>query len=134
CLNTGGGVRHGFRRLGATCDRQSGSTFPLFNTIVTCSAVDAAGNRGSASFSVFVRDTVAPIVRVVSPAADAMLPASPSPVVVDVEVIEAVGISRVFINNVSASMVGTTPLGTLWRANLFVPAGTALSIFPDAFD
>lgn len=35
-----------------TCDRPSGSTFSAETTTVTCSAVDAAGNRFSASFTV----------------------------------------------------------------------------------
>jgi hypothetical protein len=63
-----------------------------------------------------------------------MIPTSPSPVVVDVEVIEAVGLSRVFINSVNAVMVGTTGQGTLWRASLFAPAGAALQIVPVAID
>ena len=108
--------------------------FPLFTTFVTCSAVDAAGNKAFFSFSIFVRDSIAPVARVVSPSPDAMIPTAPSTVSVDVEVIEAIGVSRVFINNVNAVMVGTTGQGTLWRASLSVPAGTALSIMPMAFD
>ena len=38
----------------ATCAPASGSSFPLGTTIVTCSATDAAGNVGHASFTVFV--------------------------------------------------------------------------------
>jgi len=45
-----------------TCDHASGSTFPLGTTLVTCSATDAAGNTGSASFSVTVVDTTAPFI------------------------------------------------------------------------
>ena len=45
-----------------TCDHASGSTFPLSTTLVTCSATDAAGNTGSASFSVTVVDTTAPFI------------------------------------------------------------------------
>ncbi len=48
----------------ATCDVPSGSTFPLGTTKVTCSATDAAGNTGSASFTVTVRDTTPPTISV----------------------------------------------------------------------
>ncbi|MEQ1850547.1 MAG: HYR domain-containing protein [Chthoniobacteraceae bacterium] len=42
----------------------SGSLFPIGVTTVTATAVDGAGNVGSASFTVTVRDTVAPVVNV----------------------------------------------------------------------
>lgn len=47
-----------------TCSSASGSTFPLGTTTVNCSAIDAAGNTDSASFSVSVVDTTPPIVNV----------------------------------------------------------------------
>ena len=48
-------------RIAANCDKQSGDTFPLGATTVTCSATDAAGNESAqGSFSVTVRDTTAP--------------------------------------------------------------------------
>ena len=43
-----------------TCDRAQGSTFPLGDTIVTCSATDLTGNTGTAAFTVTVVDTTAP--------------------------------------------------------------------------
>jgi hypothetical protein len=46
--------------LTPTCLPASGSTFPLGTTTVTCSATDAAGNTGSATFTVTVQDTTAP--------------------------------------------------------------------------
>lgn len=46
--------------VAATCTPGSGSTFPLGATEVTCSAKDAAGNLGSASFTVTVVDTTPP--------------------------------------------------------------------------
>src|SRR2546428_12013628 len=44
----------------SSCSRLSGSTFPLGVTSVTCSAMDAHGNLGSASFTITVRDTTPP--------------------------------------------------------------------------
>lgn len=48
--------------LGTTCTTASGSTFAIRTTPVTCTATDAAGNTGSASFNVTVEDTIAPTV------------------------------------------------------------------------
>lgn len=47
-----------------TCDAESGSAFALGTTAVTCQATDEAGNTGSASFTVTVRDTTPPAVTV----------------------------------------------------------------------
>jgi large repetitive protein len=46
--------------LTAVCTPASGSTFPITTTTVNCSATDAAGNTGTASFTITVRDTTAP--------------------------------------------------------------------------
>ena len=46
------------------CEPNSGSTFALGTTTVICSATDAAGNTGTDSFTVTVRDTTAPTVPV----------------------------------------------------------------------
>ncbi len=48
--------------VSAACLPASGSTFPLGTTSVTCSATDAAGNTGHASFTVKVQDTTPPTV------------------------------------------------------------------------
>jgi len=45
-----------------TCLPASGSTFALGTTLVTCSATDAHGNIGSASFNVIVQDTTPPVI------------------------------------------------------------------------
>jgi hypothetical protein len=42
-----------------TCTPASGSTFPIATTTVTCSATDAAGNTGTATFTVLVRGAAA---------------------------------------------------------------------------
>jgi hypothetical protein len=46
------------------CAAASGSVFALGHTTVTCTAHDAAGNVGSRSFDVLVRDTTPPAVHV----------------------------------------------------------------------
>ncbi|MEA2484260.1 MAG: hypothetical protein QOC55_2207, partial [Thermoleophilaceae bacterium] len=46
----------------ASCDHNSGDTFPLGDTTVTCTKTDAAGNTGSASFKVSVVDTTKPVL------------------------------------------------------------------------
>jgi hypothetical protein len=45
-----------------TCDQASGSVFKLGQTTVTCTASDAAGNKATTRFSVFVRDTTPPTI------------------------------------------------------------------------
>jgi hypothetical protein len=46
----------------AACDRSSGETFAIGATTITCSQADAAGNTGSNSFTVTVRDTTPPVL------------------------------------------------------------------------
>ncbi|MEV1067061.1 HYR domain-containing protein [Streptomyces sp. NPDC050263] len=50
--------------VAVTCEPPSGSTFPLGETTVTCTATDAAGNRGTDTAVFTVVDTAAPAVRV----------------------------------------------------------------------
>ncbi|MEO6652615.1 MAG: HYR domain-containing protein [Ilumatobacteraceae bacterium] len=45
-----------------TCDRASGSTFSLGDTTVSCGSADSRGNRSTASFTVTVSDTTAPVL------------------------------------------------------------------------
>ena len=45
-----------------SCSPASGSRFPLGRTTVACTAEDALGNEGTASFSVTVRDTTPPTI------------------------------------------------------------------------
>jgi hypothetical protein len=54
--------------VATTCDHDSGDTFPLGVTEVTCSATDAAGNTGDEAFTVTVVDTTAPNLGVPGPA------------------------------------------------------------------
>jgi hypothetical protein len=47
-----------------TCDRPSGSLFPLGKTVVTCAATDKHGNRSAAeTFTVEVGDTTPPVLK-----------------------------------------------------------------------
>ncbi len=52
--------------LAVTCAPASGSHFDLGTTTVTCSAKDAAGNTGKATFTVEVQDQTKPVVTVPS--------------------------------------------------------------------
>ncbi|MBW0159258.1 HYR domain-containing protein [Sinorhodobacter sp. B57] len=52
----------------------SGTTFPLGTTNVTYAASDAAGNTGSASFTVTVVDTEAPMITLSTPAGETQGP------------------------------------------------------------
>jgi Tol biopolymer transport system component len=47
-----------------SCDYNSGGTFPIGETVVTCSAEDAAGNIAEESFTVTVQDTIDPDVEI----------------------------------------------------------------------
>jgi hypothetical protein len=55
--------------LPLTCTPPSGSTFALGGNTVTCTAVDAAGNSASDTFTVTVVDTTPPALTVTAPAA-----------------------------------------------------------------
>lgn len=59
-----------------SCEPASGSTFPLGDTTVTCTATDKAGNRATATFAVHVVDTTPPTLTVPSASvvADATTP------------------------------------------------------------
>jgi hypothetical protein len=51
--------------VGVTCTPESGSIFSIgTTTTVTCTATDAAGNTGTASFTVTVQDTTPPVLTV----------------------------------------------------------------------
>lgn len=50
-----------------TCDHQSGSTFPIGATLVTCTTKDSNNNSVSGSFTVTVRDTTPPNIPAFQP-------------------------------------------------------------------
>ncbi|MDQ3851321.1 MAG: HYR domain-containing protein [Thermoproteota archaeon] len=47
-----------------SCDYNSGDTFPIGQTVVTCTAEDVAGNPSEESFTITVQDTTAPDVEI----------------------------------------------------------------------
>jgi len=47
-----------------TCDYNSGDTFPIGETVVTCSAEDAAGNPAEETFTITVQDSTDPDVEI----------------------------------------------------------------------
>jgi hypothetical protein len=47
-----------------SCDHNSGETFPIGETVVTCTAEDLTGNSAEESFTVTVQDTTAPDVQI----------------------------------------------------------------------
>jgi uncharacterized delta-60 repeat protein len=64
--------------LAVTCDRPSGSTFPIGDTTVSCTATDVAASVSSATFTVRVVDTTAPVFTLGAATADATDPAGAS--------------------------------------------------------
>jgi hypothetical protein len=48
--------------MDVSCDYSSGDTFPIGETVVTCSAEDAAGNPSEEYFTITVQDTTDPDV------------------------------------------------------------------------
>jgi hypothetical protein len=54
-----------------TCNPASGSLFGIGDTVVTCSATDAAGNTASASFTVHVRGAAEQLARLAAAIKDA---------------------------------------------------------------
>ena len=50
--------------VNVACTPQSGSTFPIGSTTVSCSATDRAGNTGSSTFDVVVTHTAGPVITV----------------------------------------------------------------------
>jgi hypothetical protein len=111
-----------------TCAPAAGSVFVLGTTMVTCTAADAAGNTGSASFPVSVVDTTAPAVAVTAPSTD-LMPADASLVVV-AQVTDVIGTTSVTVNGVAATLTSGTPHDGTWQATvpitLPVGAGSAL--------
>lgn len=81
----------------------SGSTFPLGTTTVTATATDAGGNKASATFTVTVRDTTAPVISSVSTNAPSLWPANHKMVAVTVSASATDAVGPVSYRIVSAT-------------------------------
>jgi hypothetical protein len=66
------------------CDPPSGSSFPLGETVVNCTATDKFGNVAECSFSVFVEDTTPPVINSIMVSKDTLWP--PNHKMVDIAV------------------------------------------------
>jgi len=114
------------------CLPASGSTFPPGFAVVTCTATDATGHATSGGFQVFVRDTTAPLVQIVSPSPDALITASGTDVVV--QVADALGVASVAVNGFAATLTAGTAHAGTWRATVPAIAGRSLPIDVTASD
>jgi hypothetical protein len=103
----------GGRTVPVTCAPSSGSTFALGRTTVTCSAVDAGGNRSAATFDVTVQDTTPPVLHLPRPiTVDATSPRG-ARVAWAVHAVDAVdGAAHVSCSDTSGERfpIGTTPV------------------------
>ena len=107
---------------GPTCIPASGSTFPIGITIVTCTASDAAGNIGSATFTITVNnvvqdDTTRPTVSITSPAASSPAGAIVKGIVtVSVSAFDDSGISKIeiYINDILTATLNKLPYDFSW--------------------
>ena len=96
--------------LTPSCNRPSGSTFPLGTTTVSCTATDGSGNSAGGSFSVTVRDTTPPVVNV--PAAQTVEATGPSGAVVSYSGVSATDTVSGNLTPSCSKASGTTfPLG-----------------------
>jgi HYR domain-containing protein len=112
--------------VSVACLPQTGSVFALGPTTVTCSAADHSGNSTSATFTVMVRDTTAPLVQISSPGPDAVIAASPSTVTVQAS--DLVGVTALTVNGVAAARTSGSAQSGTWQAQVPVNlAGVALS-------
>ena len=68
------------------CDPPSGTAFPLGETVVTCTARDAAGNEATCTFTVKVEDTTPPVIHGAEPSKEYLWPPNHKMVSVSVSV------------------------------------------------
>jgi len=95
--------------VSSACAPASGSTFALGTTLVTCTASDAAGNTGTGSFDVTVRDSQAPSWDVPADITEHATGIAGTPVIYTASAADTVGV----VASSCAPMSGATfPLGT----------------------
>jgi hypothetical protein len=112
--------------LPVTCSPQSGSTFALGLTTVTCGASDGSGNPATATFTIRVRDTLAPQVVTSSPDRDALIATSPTTVTMQAS--DLVGVTGVTVNGLAAVLTAGSAQSGTWQAQVPVNvAGVALT-------
>ncbi|MCX6551256.1 MAG: HYR domain-containing protein, partial [Acidobacteria bacterium] len=105
------------------CTPASGSIFPLGASSVTCAAADSAGNTGTASFVVTVRDTTPPVLALPAPLTVAASSASGAVVSFTASATDLVGgaVTPVCTPSSGATFaIGTTPVtctATDWAGN-----------------
>src|SRR5205823_1675605 len=98
--------------VATTCSPASGSTFGIMTTIVNCTATDAHGNTGSASFHVTVVDTTPPTVT------------APPPI--DVEATSAAGAVATFTASATDIVDGTVATACSPASGSTFPLGLTL--------
>ena len=88
-----------------TSSKASGSGFPVGTTTVTLSATDAHGNPATASFTVTVRDTIAPVITTLNTNAPTLWPPNHKMVAVTVSASasDAVGVASLKIYSATSS-------------------------------
>jgi probable HAF family extracellular repeat protein len=118
-----------------SCTPATHTLFPIGSTTVTCIARDQAGNESSTQFSLTVRDTTKPtIYPQVNP--DSVFGQQTENITV--RAVDAVGVTAVSINGISASLWQGTARDGFWRAvvpiSQPVPSGGALKFVMTAAD
>lgn len=83
-----------------TCTPESGSTFPLGVTEVTCTATDLQDHASSGSFTVTVRDTTAPQVVTITASPESLWPPDHKMVPVTIEVIAIDAVDDAPVSNI----------------------------------
>jgi hypothetical protein len=97
--------------LAATCTPAAGAMFPFGTTTVQCSATDAHGNTGSASFMVTVSDTTQPVITV--------------PADADVAAVGAAGASHSFTASALDEVDGAVVVACTPASGSVFPLGTS---------
>ena len=107
---------------GPTCVPPSGSTFPIGITTVTCTASDAAGNIGSATFTISINkmvqnDTTPPVISITSPTGGSSTGIRvQGAITVSVSASDASGIGKIemYIDNILLTTLTNPPYDFRW--------------------
>jgi hypothetical protein len=112
-----------------SCDRNSGTVFPMGATVVSCTAVDAAGNSKSASFTVTVLDAAQQIVSLVE-----FIRGMPIPEPQRTQLTDALGTALSNPRNVAIACPAFTGFISLVQNNTpkYIPADKSAQVIVDA--